>query len=89
MLRGIRRFGSAAIDLAYVASGRLEGFWEFELKLYDIAAGVLLVEEAGGYVGDFKGGKNYPEGGTVATNGKITIELLDLFGGKYSAQTNL
>ena len=88
-LRGIRRYGSAAIDLAYVASGRLEGFWEFELKPYDIAAGVLLVEEAGGHVCDFKGGKNYPEEGTVATNGKITTELLDLFGGKHSAQTNL
>ena len=77
-LRGIRRFGSAALDLAYVSCGYLEGFWELDLKLYDIAAGVLLVTEAGGTVSDFRGGNNYPDSGTAATNGKIHNELLEL-----------
>lgn len=78
-LRGIRRYGSAAIDLAYVAAGRLEGFWEMNLQLYDIAAGILLTKEAGGDVCDFSGGCDYPSRGTVATNGLITNELLRFF----------
>ncbi len=78
-LRGIRRYGSAAIDLSYVACGRLEGFWELNLKEYDIAAGAVILEEAGGSVCDFNGGKNYPEDGTVATNGKIAEELIANF----------
>jgi len=53
---GIRRFGSAALDLAFVAAGRMDGFWENELDLWDTAAGVLLVKEAGGFVTDFRGG---------------------------------
>jgi myo-inositol-1(or 4)-monophosphatase len=77
-IRGVRRFGSAAIDMAYVAAGRLEGFWEMNLNIYDIAAGILLVEEAGGKVSDFSGGPDYPKKGTVATNGKINEELLKL-----------
>ncbi len=56
---GIRRAGSAALDLAYVAAGRLDGFWEFALKPWDIAAGVLMVQEAGGLVGDLHGGDDY------------------------------
>ncbi len=47
-IRDVRRMGSAALDLAYVAAGKLDGFWELDLKIYDVAAGVLLVEEAGG-----------------------------------------
>jgi len=80
-LRGVRRFGSAAVDMAYVAAGRLEGFWEMELKPYDIAAGELLVTEAGGRVCDFSGGSAYPEKGIVATNGLIDQELMPLIAG--------
>jgi myo-inositol-1(or 4)-monophosphatase len=53
---GIRRLGSAALDLAWVAAGRFDGFWESDLKLWDVAAGMLLVREAGGFVTDFRGG---------------------------------
>ena len=53
---GIRRFGSAALDLAHVASGRYDGFWESALHPWDVAAGILLVREAGGFVTDFRGG---------------------------------
>ena len=53
---GIRRFGSAALDLAWVAAGRFDGFWEEDLQFWDIAAGMLLVREAGGFVTDFRGG---------------------------------
>jgi myo-inositol-1(or 4)-monophosphatase len=56
---GIRRAGSAALDLAYVAAGRAEGFWELGLMPWDVAAGVLLVKEAGGIVSDFSGGGDY------------------------------
>jgi myo-inositol-1(or 4)-monophosphatase len=75
-IRDIRRCGSAAIDLAYVAAGKVDGFWEMDLNIYDIAAGVLLVEEAGGIVSDMEGGGDYPASGIVATNGKITEDLL-------------
>jgi myo-inositol-1(or 4)-monophosphatase len=75
-LRGIRRYGSAAIDLSYVACGRLEGFWELNLKPYDIAAGVLILQEAGGEVCDLRGKQNYPNDGIFASNGKITEEFL-------------
>ena len=57
--RGMRRMGSAAVDLAYVACGRFDGFFEHALHAWDVAAGVLLVQEAGGRVTDFKGGENY------------------------------
>jgi myo-inositol-1(or 4)-monophosphatase len=53
---GIRRFGSAALDLAWVAAGRFDGFWESHLQPWDVAAGILLVREAGGFVTDFRGG---------------------------------
>ncbi len=73
---GVRRDGSAALDLACVAAGRFDGFWEFGLNKWDSAAGVLLVEEAGGKVSDFHG-KPYPLGGPVilATNGRIHEEM--------------
>jgi len=72
---GVRRDGSAALDLASVAAGRFDGFWEFGLKAWDTAAGVLLIEEAGGIVSDFAG-KPYQLGGPVvlATNGVIHEE---------------
>jgi len=62
---GIRRPGSAALDLAYVACGRLDGFWEIGLKPWDIAAGALLILEAGGFVSDFRGGEQYLGTGNI------------------------
>lgn len=64
---GIRRAGSAALDLAYVAAGRLDGFWEIGLKQWDMAAGVLLIQEAGGIVTDLEGGDKYLETGSILT----------------------
>ena len=77
---GVRRAGSAALDLAYVASGRLDGFWEFNLNPWDTAAGILLIEEAGGRATDFQGGPfhlNSEE--TLVSNGKIHDELVSIF----------
>jgi myo-inositol-1(or 4)-monophosphatase len=74
---GIRRAGSAALDLAYVAAGRLDGFWEFGLKPWDIAAGALLIHEAGGFVSDPVGGESYLEcGDIVAGCPKIAKKIL-------------
>ena len=68
--RGVRRVGSAAIDLAYVADGRFDAFWEMHLKPYDCAAGVVLIREAGGLVTDFWGGEDWLEGQSlIASNG--------------------
>lgn len=78
-IRDIRRCGSAALDLAYVAAGKYDGFWEMNLNEYDIAAGVLLVIEAGGRVCDFNGGSNYPEQGIIGSNGRIDRDLLTFF----------
>jgi myo-inositol-1(or 4)-monophosphatase len=73
----IRRGGSAALDLAYVASGRLDGFWELGLQLWDIAAGILLVKEAGGIVSDPYGGEDYLKtGNMVAANPPIIRQFL-------------
>ena len=77
---GVRRAGSAALDLAYVACGRLDGFWEFHLNPWDTAAGILLVEEAGGRVTDFAGAHfqlNSDE--ILASNGLIHEELIGFF----------
>lgn len=69
--RAVRRHGSAALDLAYVAAGRTDGYWEFGLKRWDIAAGALLVREAGGFVGDLSGGDGFFDSGSiVAANPK-------------------
>ena len=77
---GVRRAGSAALDLAYVACGRMEGFWEFNLNPWDTAAGILLVEEAGGRVSDFSGGMYHLDSREVlASNGLIHGELVGLF----------
>ncbi|HEX6791832.1 MAG TPA: inositol monophosphatase family protein [Candidatus Krumholzibacteria bacterium] len=76
--RGIRRGGAAALDLAYVAAGRLDGFWELTLSPWDIAAGILLVEEAGGRVTDFFGGHTYLETGhVIVTNGLLHEWMLE------------
>lgn len=77
-IRDIRRMGSAALDLSYVAAGKMDGFWELELNNYDIAAGVLLVQEAGGTVTDFHGKSAYPGKGIVASNGKLHNEMVNL-----------
>ncbi len=64
---GIRRAGAASLDLAYVACGRLDGFWEIGLQPWDMAAGVLLIQEAGGLVSDFTGNDRYMEGGNIVS----------------------
>ncbi|MBD3161915.1 MAG: inositol monophosphatase [Candidatus Eisenbacteria bacterium] len=72
LARGLRRCGSAALDLAFVASGRYDGFWEMYLSPWDIAAGAVLVEEAGGRVSDFRGGGDWRDGHEIlATNGRL------------------
>jgi myo-inositol-1(or 4)-monophosphatase len=74
---GIRRLGSAALDLAYVAAGRFDGFWEEGLSAWDIAAGILLIREAGGFVTDLRGGQSMLETGSiVAGNEAIHRSLL-------------
>jgi myo-inositol-1(or 4)-monophosphatase len=74
---GIRRPGSAALDLAYVATGRTDGFWEAGLKPWDMAAGALLIQEAGGLVSDFDGEEGYLESGNiVGGNPKVFAQLL-------------
>jgi myo-inositol-1(or 4)-monophosphatase len=76
--QGMRRAGSAALDLAYVAAGRLDGFWEMGLSKWDIAAGSLLVVEAGGLVGDFQGETTYMDSGDiVAATPKVFAQILE------------
>ncbi len=78
---GIRRAGSAALDLAYVAAGRYDGFWEMNLKQWDIAAGILLVKEAGGMISDFNGGNKFLESGNIVCAGpKVFKPLLSVVG---------
>jgi myo-inositol-1(or 4)-monophosphatase len=74
----LRRGGSAALDLAYVAAGRVDAYWELGLQKWDLAAGILLIEEAGGVVSDFTGGENHIEhGNLVAGNFNIHQQLLN------------
>ena len=76
---GIRRFGSAALDLAFVAAGRYDGFWERGLSMWDIAAGILLVKEAGGFVSDFSARDTMlSSGDIVAGNQSLHVPLLKL-----------
>jgi myo-inositol-1(or 4)-monophosphatase len=78
---GVRRAGSAALDLTSVAAGRLDGFWEFNLNAWDTAAGILIVEEAGGRVSGFRGEQSaITDRDVVASNGLIHAELLQEFG---------
>lgn len=74
---GLRRFGSAAIDLAYVACGYFDGFFEYNLNSWDMAAGVLLIQEAGGTVTDFAGNDNYLFAGDVVAGAAVHLELLN------------
>ncbi len=74
---GVRRAGAAALDLAYVAAGRMDGFWEMGLSAWDMAAGALLIQEAGGLVGDLDGNAGYLESGDiVAATPKVFPQLL-------------
>lgn len=84
---GVRRAGSAALDLAYVAAGRIEGFWEFNLNPWDTAAGILLVEEAGGRVTDFSGGRyRIASHEILASNGLVHDEVLGLFDDMFAGR---
>lgn len=84
---GVRRAGSAALDLAYVACGRFEAFWEFHLNPWDTAAGVLLVKEAGGRITDFSGdGFRLESREVLASNGLVQDELLGLFGDMFAGR---
>lgn len=75
--RGIRRLGSAAVDLAYVACGRFDGFFEYSLNPWDVAGGAFIIQEAGGVVTDFQGQSNYLHGGEIiASNPAIADSLL-------------
>ena len=79
---GMRRFGAAALDLAYVAAGRFDGFWERDLSPWDMAAGILLIREAGGYVTDATGGEAMMQtGAIVAGNDVIHRHVLAFLGG--------
>jgi myo-inositol-1(or 4)-monophosphatase len=76
---GVRRMGSAALDLAYVAAGRYDGYWEFGTSPWDIAAGILVVREAGGYVSDMAGGHDMMSSGNlVAANSHLHLPLAAL-----------
>ncbi|OGR78207.1 MAG: hypothetical protein A3I11_01440 [Elusimicrobia bacterium RIFCSPLOWO2_02_FULL_39_32] len=79
--QGVRRLGAAAIDLAYVACGRFDAFWEFNLKPWDVAAGILIVEEAGGKISDFKGLNAILDSPfqILASNGKVHSQIVTAF----------
>jgi len=75
----IRKFGSASLDMAYVASGRCDGFWQRDLNYWDIAAGIILVKESGGFVTDFSGENEYIQNKTIlVTNAKINNEMIEI-----------
>lgn len=75
----IRKMGSASLDMAYVAAGRCDGFWQRNLNYWDIAAGIVIVKEAGGFVTDFKGNNEYIENKTIlVTNSKINEEMIEI-----------
>lgn len=77
--RGIRRFGAAALDLCFVAAGRIDCYYELKLNIWDIAAGMLIVEEAGGKLSDYSGGDSFKEGNQiVASNGHIHPYIVDV-----------
>lgn len=79
LVAGVRRMGAASLDLAYVAAGRFEGYWELGIQPWDIAAGVVLVREAGGYVHDLKGGNTpFETKSVIATNQALNEPLKDL-----------
>ena len=73
---GVRRFGSAALDLAYVAAGRFDGFWENGLHPWDVAAGIVLVRESGGLIGEIGGGDDMLHGGSILAANDILYRPL-------------
>ncbi|MBX3574272.1 MAG: inositol monophosphatase [Mesorhizobium sp.] len=73
---GVRRMGAAALDLAYVAAGRLDGFWESGLSPWDMAAGILMIREAGGFVSDAEGGTDMLEKGSIVAGNEIIQKTL-------------
>jgi myo-inositol-1(or 4)-monophosphatase len=77
LARGTRRHGSAALDLCYVAAGRLDAYWELGLMPYDYAAGRLILEEAGGLFTDLRGGSDFAERGILASNGLLHEQMLE------------
>lgn len=82
--RGVRRMGSAAVDLAYVACGRFDGFFEYGLSPWDVAGGAIIIQEAGGIITDFGGGDNYLFGKElIASSPQIHAELLDCIGKRF------
>jgi myo-inositol-1(or 4)-monophosphatase len=84
---GVRRPGAAALDLAWVAAGRIDGFWELGLSPWDMAAGALLITEAGGLVGDLAGEQNYLEtGNIVGGNPKVFVQLLQIIAPHLNAK---
>lgn len=80
--RGIRRWGAAAVDLAYVACGRFDAFYEYGLNAWDVAAGTLIVEEAGGCVSDFSGGTNFLFGKEIISSNQLIFEEIKEIVGK-------
>ena len=75
----IRKMGSASLDMAYVAAGRCDGYWQRNINYWDIAAGIILVKEAGGFITDFKGNSKYVENKTIlATNSIINEEMIEI-----------
>ncbi len=87
--RGIRRFGSAALDLAFVAAGRFDAYFEGAINAWDVAAGILLVQEAGGILTDYRGGTDYLFGGEViAATPAIHAELLEVVREVYYSEEN-
>ena len=75
----IRKMGSASLDMAYVAAGRCDGYWQRNINYWDIAAGIILVKEAGGFITDFKGNSEYVENKTIlATNSIINEEMIEI-----------
>ncbi len=86
--RGVRRAGAAVLDLAHLAAGRLDGFWELYLKPWDMAAGALMIEEAGGVVTDFFGGDDYLSAGNiVAANSVIHGEIVKVTSGSFTRKS--
>lgn len=80
---GIRRLGSAATDMAYVACGRMDGFFEYNLNPWDVAAGAIIVKQAGGSVSDFRGGNNFLFGGEICAAGKVHPEMVSVIKTKW------
>ena len=79
LLSPIRKLGSASLDMAYVAAGRCDGFWQRNLNYWDIAAGIILIKEAGGFVTDFNGNDTYIESKTIlANNSRINKEMIEV-----------